>query len=149
MKNILKLFLTIWLLFSAMSCGDKDDEIDYIHRTEIHYVNETGVSPIILDFYSNNVMKISVSINNNDTSFVATELNDCRWMLPDSHDSVIVKFGDMPSKTFIGKNSSQKDVKNPCRSECYEKEYVSNTQPSLSQKICWSNTRKSQNDEIL
>ena len=128
MKNILKLFLTIWLLFSAMSCGEKEDETtDYIHRTEIHYVNETGVSPITLDFYSNNEMKISVSFNN-DTSFVATEINDYRWMLPASHDSAIVKFGDMPSKTFIGKNSYQEGVKNPCLRQYYDKEDISNTQ---------------------
>jgi len=122
------LFSTIGLLISAMSCGDKGEIIDYIHRSEIHYVNETGISPIHLDFYSNNVMKISVSFYSNDTTFVASDLNDYRWMLPDSHDSAIVKFGEMPPKTFIGKTSYQEGINNPCLYKCYVKEDISNTQ---------------------
>lgn len=126
MKNILMLFSTIGLLISAMSCGDKGEIIDYIHRSEIHYVNEIGISPIHLDFYSNNVMKISVSFYSNDTTFVASDLNDYRWMLPDSHDSAIVKFGEMPPKTYR-ETEYVEGVKNPCRSECYEKADISET----------------------
>ena len=65
--SLLIALLTIGLSISAMSCKDKGEIIDYIHYHEIRYVNESGVSPIQLDFYRNNEMKASVSINNNDT----------------------------------------------------------------------------------
>ncbi|MBO7565739.1 MAG: hypothetical protein J6T60_01400 [Bacteroidales bacterium] len=126
MKNILMLFLTIGLLVSAMSCDDKDDTIDYIRCTEIHYVNETGVSPILLDFYSQGQKKMSILFNNSDTTFVATENNDYGWIPPACHDSVIVTFGKIPSQTYSVYEYVE-SVKNPCRSECYEKETITNT----------------------
>ena len=81
MRNILMLFLTIGLLVSSISCGD--EIIDYIIYTDIRYVNETEVSPIQLDFYCGQEMKLSVMVNSNDTTFVASEINDYRWMPPD------------------------------------------------------------------
>ena len=126
MKNTLMLFLIIGLLVSTMSCGDKGETIDYIHRTDIHYVNEIGVTPIQLDFYRGQEMKISVIVNSNDTTFKATDTNAFVWMLPACHDSVSVKFGDMPSKTYR-ETEYVEGVKNPCRSECYEKADISET----------------------
>ena len=109
---------------SMVSCGE--DDIDYIYHTELHYVNETGVKPIQLDFYRGQERKISVSINSNDTTFDATENNNYRWMMPASNDSVIVTFGKMPSQTYSVYEYVE-SVKNPCRSECYEKETITNT----------------------
>ena len=118
--------LTIGLSISTMSCNDKGEIIDYIHYHEIRYVNATGVSPVQLDFYDNNEMKVSVSINNNDTTFVASENNVYRWMMPASHDSVVVKFGNMPSKTYSEQPYVQ-GVRNPCLREYYVKENISDT----------------------
>ena len=59
LMSFLIALLTIGLSISAMSCNDKDEIIDYIHYHEIRYVNATGVSPVQLDFYDNNEMKLS------------------------------------------------------------------------------------------
>ena len=124
LMSFLIVLLTIGLLVSAMSCGE--DDIDYIYHTELHYVNETGVKPIQLDFYCGQERKISVSINSNDTTFDATENNNYGWMIPASNDSIIVKFGEKPSKTYR-EDEYVESIKNPCRSECYEKETITNT----------------------
>ena len=113
---------------TVVSCGDKDETIDYIRRTEIHYLNESGVTPILLDFYSAGQKKLSVLFYNNDTTFVATESSDYRWAMPMSHDSVIVTFGNLSPKTYNAHGAYEDGVKNPCRSACYEKETISNTQ---------------------
>ena len=126
MKNTFVATLIAMLFaLSVVSCGE--DTIDYVHHTDIRYVNETGVKPIQLDFYCGTEWKISVSINSNDTTFKATDINIYRWMMPASNDSIIVKFGKMPSKTYSVYEYVE-GVKNPCRSECYEKETISNTQ---------------------
>ena len=129
MKKLMSLLialLTIGLIISTMSCNDKGEIIDYIHYHEIRYVNAPGVSPVQLDFYDNNEMKVSVLINNKDTTFVATEDNDYEWMMPASHDSVVVKFGNMPSKTYSEQPYVQ-GVRNPCLREYYVKENISDT----------------------
>ena len=126
MKNtFLATLIAMLFALSFVSCGE--DTIDYVHHTDIRYVNETGVNPIQLDFYCGKERKVSVTINSNDTTFEATDINIYRWMMPASNDSIIVKFGEKPSKTYR-EDEYVESIKNPCRSECYEKETITNTQ---------------------
>ena len=127
MKNILMLFLTIGLLVSAVSCSDKGDNIDYIILKEVRYINETGFSPIKLDFYRKNAIAVSLSFCNTDTSVVASENNSFRWVLPGSCDSVVVNFSNDLSKSYNGNGRYVKGVQNPCLWQCYEHVVISNS----------------------
>ena len=117
----------IAMLFALMvvSCGE--DDIDYIIQFEVRYINETGTSPIKLDFYRNNERRVSITVGKNDTTFVATENNIYRWALPASHDSVVVTFGNSLTKTYNGHGAYVEGVQNPSQYECYTKEDVSKT----------------------